>query len=266
MAPSECKSKEYQTIKFIRDESQDFAEVIFARSDVRNAFNAEMIEELIDVFSSLKNDNKLRALFISGEGKNFCAGADLNWMKKSATYSEEENLKDARRLSLLFKTLNELDTFTVAFAHGATMGGGLGLLCAADHVVCSRDFVGALSEVKLGLIPAVISPYVISKMGQAAARSLMISGRRFSAHDAFHYNLATKLVESQNDFAEEKKKIKEELNLASPLSIKKSKELFFNAFMGEEKLCSLIAQLRTTENAQEGMKAMLEKRKASWVK
>ena len=168
--------------------------VTLNRPAVRNAFNEHMIDELTRWAERSATDSSLRAVVISGAGPSFCAGADLRWMAKMAEYTQEENLRDARAAAAMFAAIDMLPMPVVAQIHGAALGGGAGLAAVADIVVAAVDTTFGFTEVKLGLIPAVIAPYVMAKIGQAAARELFITGRRFDAAYAKEINLVHVVV------------------------------------------------------------------------
>src|SRR5918993_849041 len=155
--------------------------VTLNRPEVRNAFNEQLIEEMTAWAQGAAADSSLRGVVISGTGPSFCAGADLNWMKKMAEYTQEENLRDARAAAAMFAAIDALPMPVIAQIHGAAVGGGAGLAAVADIAVAADDTTFGFTEVKLGLIPAVIAPYVLAKIGQSAARELFLTGRRFDA-------------------------------------------------------------------------------------
>ena len=163
------------------EKEQGVKEVWLNRPDLHNAFNAELIEEMIALFESFKNE---RLIIISGRGSSFCAGADLNWMKAMKDYSKEENFKDSKRLAKMFSAINECDVPVLGRINGHALGGGVGLVSVCDFVIANQEALMGFTEVRLGLIPAVISPYCISKVGESNARAWMLSGERFNAEEA----------------------------------------------------------------------------------
>ena len=158
--------------------------VTLSRPEVHNAFNEHLIAEMTTWAERAATDHSLRAVVMSGAGPSFCAGADLAWMAKMASYSQEENLRDARAAAAMFAAIDKLPMPVVAQIHGAALGGGAGLAAVADVAVAAEDATFGFTEVKLGLIPAVIAPYVLAKIGQSAARELFVTGRRFDAAHA----------------------------------------------------------------------------------
>ena len=158
--------------------------VTLNRPEVRNAFNEHLIAEMTTWAERAATDTSLRAVVMSGAGPSFCAGADLAWMAKMASYSQEENLRDAQVAAAMFAAIDRLPMPVIAQIHGAALGGGAGLAAVADVAVAAEDATFGFTEVKLGLIPAVIAPYVLAKIGQSAARELFVSGRRFDAAHA----------------------------------------------------------------------------------
>ena len=170
--------------------------VVLNRPDVHNAFNETLIAEFTDTLNALDRDDATRAVVIAGAGKSFCAGADLNWMKKLAAFSAAENLADAKALAKMLETLYRLSKPTIARVHGAAMGGGAGLVACCDIAVASQDATFAFSEAKLGLIPATIAPYVIEAIGARHARRFFVTAERFTAAEAFRIGLVHDIVQA----------------------------------------------------------------------
>ena len=158
--------------------------VTLNRPEVRNAFNDALIAEMTEWTTRVAGDDELRAVVIAGAGPSFCAGADLEWMRKMARHTREENLRDARLAAAMFSAIDTLPVPVIARVHGAALGGGSGLTAVADIAVASTDAVFGFTEVKLGLIPSIIAPYVLAKIGQSASRALFVTGRRFDAAHA----------------------------------------------------------------------------------
>lgn len=241
------------------------------RPDVHNAFNEVMIAELTATLKNCIQQEEVRIVVLRGKGKSFSAGADLNWMQKMVSYSFEENRQDADALAELMFTLKHLNRPTIAVAQGPAFGGGVGLLACCDFVLASQQANFCLSEVKLGLVPAIISPYVIAAMGERAAYRYSLSAERFSVEEAQRLNLVTEIA---NDDA-----IEEKLNALiaqllnnSPQAMAVCKELFFklseskNFSEARQMTVEAIAALRVSEEGQEGLQAFLQKRKAEWTK
>lgn len=247
------------------------ARVTLTRSDVRNAFNDDLIGELTRALEGLGTDERVRVMILAARGRSFSAGADLNWMKRVADYSEAENLEDARALAKLMRVLNDLDKPTVALVQGAAYGGGVGLVACCDIVIAAETAKFCLSEVKLGLSPAVISPYVIAAIGQRAARRYFLSAEVFSAPEAANLGLVHRVVpdEALEDAGRQMVKA---LLLGGPRAQTAAKELILavsNRPLDDElaeDTAARIARLRVTEEAQEGIAAFLAKRKPRWVK
>ena len=194
------------------------------RPQVHNAFNAEMIGELAVAFGAAKEDTDVRLVVLTGAGESFCAGADLNWMREIIRYSYEQNLRESRELAELMHSIYALPKPTIARINGAVIGGGTGLFSACDIVIASDRARFGLSEVKIGLIPAAIGPYVIRRIGESAARELFLTGERFDAHRALEIGLINKVVphEALDDKVEEVVRL---LLSSGPEAIAKCKEL-----------------------------------------
>jgi methylglutaconyl-CoA hydratase len=241
-------------------------EVWLNRPDLHNAFNAELIEEMISLFESFKDE---RLIILSGKGNNFCAGADLNWMKSMKDYTQEENFKDSKRLARMFAVINECDIPVIGRINGHALGGGVGLVSVCDYVVATDTALMGFTEVRLGLIPAVISPYCISKIGEANARAWMLSGERFSAEEAKRMGLIQEIVigpEMDTKIEEVKKKFL----AAGPEAAREAKKLIRgvikNLKTSEDFACQMITERRVSTEGQEGMRALLSKDKPSWMK
>lgn len=255
----------------IHSQEGSIGRVRLNRPDVRNAFNAELITGLEEAFRKMEKDPSCRVVILSGEGNFFCAGADLNWMKSFEGASQEENEKDARRLAKLLSYLNEFPKPLIVVAHGAAVGGGVGLVAVADIVLASEETVFALAEVKLGLIPAVISPFVIAKMGASLARRYFLTGERFKTDVALRCGLIHEVVPPDRLEAMTQE-IAKELLSSGPDAIASCKELIrkvgslHELSLREDYTVKKIASLRVSSEGQEGIKAFLEKRRPSWVK
>lgn len=249
------------------------ARVILNRPDVHNAFNQDMIAELHEVFIKLAVDEDAHIVVLSGAGKSFSAGADMNWMKAAAGYSEEENFQDAHALAQMLKSLYELPQLTIAAVHGAAMGGGMGLVSCCDVVVAAEDTKFALSEVKIGLIPATISPYVLRAIGRRQVRRYFQTGEFIPAQTALNIGL---IHEVAHDAEAVKTSVEEKIERAlknGPQAMRAAKELADDisaaGVIAETELHDTairIAKIRCGEEAQEGLSAFLEKRKPSWAK
>jgi methylglutaconyl-CoA hydratase len=243
--------------------------VALDRPDVRNAFNEVMIGELIGVLDQVAEDDSVRVLVLTGNGKAFCAGADLNWMKKMKNFSYKENHADALRLAELMFKLYNLPRPTVARVNGASIGGSNGLVAACDIAIASHRAEFSLSEVKIGLVPACIGPYLLKKVGEKACRELFLSGERISADQARNMGLVNDVVTHANLTRRVEERISS-LITSGPNALAVSKELLSKiSFMPLEEArdytARVIAELRSGDEAQEGMTAFLEKRKPRWV-
>jgi methylglutaconyl-CoA hydratase len=242
--------------------------LILDRPEVRNAFNDELVERLSAVARDLAQARTTRVAVLQGTGSVFCAGADLSWMSRMVAYSRGENAIDASRLALMYQALDTLPVPLVARVQGAALGGGAGLAAVADVVVSADDAVFGFTEVKLGIVPAVISPYVIRKIGVSAARELFLTGARFSAGRAREIGLAHHVVPVA-DLDRRVDELAQELLSSGPGAMAIAKDLI-RQVTGElpENVIGLtsetIARQRVSEEGQEGMRAFLEKRKPTW--
>jgi methylglutaconyl-CoA hydratase len=257
----------YETIR-VEESPVGVVNVVLSRPQVRNAFNEVMIRELTDAFANVPRRPGARVVLVQSEGNVFCAGADLNWMKRSVELSPEENRAETMELATLLETLDECPRPTVARVQGAVMGGGLGLVSACDIVVASEDAFFALSEVRLGLAPATISPFVIRRMGPGLAREFFLTGSRISASRAREIGLVNYVVAPET-LDETVAKIVERLLAGGPKAQAACKELIRHVpGLDGGKLKShtahVISDLRAGEEGQEGMKAFFEKRPPSW--
>jgi methylglutaconyl-CoA hydratase len=245
------------------------AEVRLNRPDVRNAFNAELIAALTQAFKELGADDGVRAIVLSGEGKVFCGGADISWMRASLDLSYDENVADAKAMSDMFRAIDRCPKPVIGRVHGAALGGGAGLAAVCDIVVASADAVFGFTEVKLGIIPAVISPFVLSKIGASNARALFLTGERFDAKRALHIGLVHEVVVADTlDVCIER--ITTEIASAGPSAVAAAKALIprVSAATYEESrdiTAEAIARQRTAPEGQEGLRAFLERRKAAWT-
>lgn len=262
--------KQYQTIALARKDQ--VVTVSLNRPEKHNALNAEMIAELTDAFERLSLEEQTRVIVLSGNGKSFCAGADLNYMKSIANFGRAENFQDALRLANLFETVYSCPKPVIASLHGAVYGGANGLSAACDIVLAEENTVFAFSEVKLGITPATISPYVIQRCGEAAARELMLSGRKFTSMEAYRFLLVNRIYELGEQEHILQSYVKEFLT-ASPTAIANCKLLISEVTktpLGRkemmEKTAELIAIQRGSIDGQEGIAAFFEKRKPNWIR
>ena len=246
------------------------ATIALNRPDVHNAFDPEMGVELILAMRKLEADPQVRAVVLMGQGKSFSAGADIDHMRKSAKFTKEQNLKAALASAQIFHTLYALKKPTIARVHGAVRGGGVGLVAACDIAIGARDATFRLSEVRLGIIPAMISPYVVAAIGERHARRYFISGEEFDSAEAFRIGLLHDIVELEhlNSAIGE---MLSQLYCGGPQAIVAAKQQIArvaHAGITEAVVAdtaSAIAGIRATSEAQEGLTAFLEKRKAAWI-
>jgi methylglutaconyl-CoA hydratase len=228
-----------------------------ARPQRRNAFDAALIAELTAAFAGVED---ARAVVLTGEGASFSAGADVEWMRSSVELSYEENVADALRLRRMLETIDGCPAPVIARVQGHALGGGCGLVACADIVVAARDAVFAFSEVKLGIVPAVISPFALAKIGPSAARRYFVTGERFDAETALRIGLVHEVADDLDAAVE---RVVGELMTAGPEAARAAKELARAPFSAEETARRIAAQ-RTSEEGQEGLRAFLAKRPASW--
>ena len=259
---------DFNTIKIQLGESM--AWVNLDRQEVCNALNDKMISELTEAFDWLNSRDDIRVIILRGNGKAFCAGADLAYMKAMSGYSYNQNIADAEKLSKLFQTIYFCDKAVIVDVHGACIGGANGIIAAADIVIAERSTKFAFSEVRLGLTPATISPFVVQRIGHTAAKELMLTGRRFTADEAKTFGLVNIVVDESEMIDTERLYIDHFLH-ASPDAIAECKNLLrmvsgtddrFNPVFMNTSVA--IANQRISPAGQEGMAAFFEKRKASW--
>jgi methylglutaconyl-CoA hydratase len=240
------------------------------RPERHNAFDDVLIGEMTDALRSMEAEESVRLVVLSGAGKSFSAGADLNWMKRMAGFSKDENARDAMGMGALMRTLAFLRKPTLARVHGAAYGGGVGLVACCDIAVASQEAGFSLSEAKLGLVPAVISPYVIAAIGERAARRYFLTGERFDAAEAWRLGLVHDLGTTDADMDDKLGEIADRLLECGPVAQREAKELI-RAVAGRPVTSELIqdtaeriARLRASPEGREGVAAFLEKRRASW--
>ena len=249
-------------------EKNSAATIVLSRPKKKNAFDEVVIAELTEAIRRRGKNQDIRVIVLTGEGDAFSAGADLNWMKKVAEYSYEDNQKDAMRLADLVHTLYTAPQATIARVNGACMGGATGLVSACDVAVASSAAFFALREILLGIAPAVISPYVIKKIGERNARDYFLTGRRMDAKTAMEIGLVNEVAEPDKLDEAVDRWIKRFLH-SGPEAVKECKELIArvsSAQIDEVKVftADMIARLRTSDEGKEGFAAFFEKRKPKW--
>ncbi|MFT4994441.1 MAG: methylglutaconyl-CoA hydratase [Paraglaciecola sp.] len=250
-------------------DTRGVATVTLNRPDIHNAFDDQLIAELTTIFQHVGQDDAVRVMILASKGKSFCAGADLNWMKRMADYSYAQNLADANALAQMLLTLNELPKPTIARVQGAAFGGAVGLIACCDMAIGSKLSKFCLSEVKLGLIPATISPYVIDAIGARAARRYFTTAEVFSSMRARRLGLLSEAV-TEEELDQTIEQLVEHLLKNAPKAVASAKQLVFDvrdtpAGKGLLDLTSeRIAAARVSAEGQEGLSAFLQKRKANW--
>jgi methylglutaconyl-CoA hydratase len=244
--------------------------VALTRPAMHNAFNATLIFELTEVFAALDTDASVRVIVLMGAGKSFCAGADLNWMKEMSGYSQAQNLEDANALAAMLKTINGVSKPTIARVHGNAFGGGVGLIACCDIAIAAQEAEFALSEARLGLIPATIGPYVVEAIGARNARRYFLSAERFTAAEAFRIGLVHDIV----PMAELDQRINALLGallVAGPAAQMECKALIRGVAhkpIDDDVIAGTarhIASVRVSPEGKEGIAAFLEKRQPAWV-
>jgi methylglutaconyl-CoA hydratase len=253
----------FKHLQVHRDEAVEH--LVLNRPEVRNAFNEELIAEIAAWAGQAAHDAELRAVVVSGAGPAFCAGADLSWMSRMAGYSEERNIRDASAAAAMFSALNDLPVPVIARVHGAAIGGGAGLVAVADVAVADVNAAFGFTEVKLGLLPAIIAPFVLAKIGQSAARELFLTGRRFTAERAWEIGLVHAVVVAERLDAAVQEYIDEILG-GGRVAIAAAKTLLrrigrCSSDEATRLTVDAIAVQRASPEAQQRMKAFLQKQK-----
>ncbi|MEK6371925.1 MAG: enoyl-CoA hydratase/isomerase family protein [Acidobacteriota bacterium] len=254
----------YKTLQV--EEAAGVLSVTLNRPDVHNAFDEELIAEAIDLFGGIASLD-VRAVVLRGTGPNFCAGADLNWMSRMVHYTRDENVRDSAQLAKMYALINECPLPVIARIQGAAIGGGVGLVAVCDIAIAARDAKFGLSEVKLGIMPAVISPYVIAKIGETHARALFLTGERFDAERALRIGLIHRVVD---DFGAAVEETLEQLMTSGPEAVRECKKLIAHvAARGLSEAVpytiEAIAERRVSAEGQGGMQAFLKKEKPPWT-
>lgn len=252
-------------------DARGLATLTLNRPDVHNAFDDAIIEQLISQLEAIESNSDVRALILRSNGKNFSAGADLSWMKRMARNTHQENLEDAGRLATLMERLNSLSKPTIALVQGAAYGGAVGLAACCDMVIACEDAQFCLSEVKIGLIPAVISPYVVQAIGERQARRYFLTAEPFNARVAQRFGLVHEVVTTPDLLDDACQRLTRALANNSPQGMGAAKSLIFavsNKVINQQVIndtAHRIADIRVSEEGQEGLSAFLEKRKPNWI-
>jgi len=254
----------------VETDKRGLARVTLNRPEVKNAFNETLIAEIADAMKKLSGDKAVRAVVLAGAGDAFSAGADLSWMKRASEFSAAENKADARRLAGMLNSIYECEKPVVALVQGPCMGGGTGLASACDIVIASDDAFFALSEVRLGIIPAVISPFVLHAIGERQARRFFLTGERFDATKAKEIGLVH-MICLRAQMEETLDGVVKNLLACGPAAQGEAKKLI-RIVAGRpiddsvmEETAGIIARVRSTPEGKEGVAAFLEKRKANWI-
>jgi methylglutaconyl-CoA hydratase len=256
----------YETL--VRTKKDDVATVALNRPDVHNAMNETLMNELTHCFHQLSTDDSIRVIILTGNGKSFCAGADLTWMKKMVNYSQEENKKDSRLLLDMYESIHSCPKPVLGRINGAAFGGGIGLLAVCDITITVPEVTFAFSEVKLGIIPAVISTFVGLRMTPATMRRFFITGERFDSATAQKIGLIDIIV-TPDKLDETIDSSVEQVRSSGPHAIQEVKHLMYNLIKMDvnaykEFTVEKISELRVSQEGQEGIKGFLEKRKPNW--
>ena len=260
--------KDFTTIEF--EKNKDVGTIWLNRPRIRNAFNETMISELIEVFEAVDKMEDIKVVILRGRGKSFCAGADLNWMRGVKDYSYEQNYAESYNLSKCFYAIYTSAKPTIAVVHGAAIGGANGLLAACDFAFADDDTVFSLSEVKIGIVPACISPYVVKRTGEFGSRDLMLTGKRIKGIEAEEYKLINKSF-SGDEMENHVEELIGLLRTSGPKAMSHCKNLLHDVSNKWDMKTALtetarmIAEIRSSDEGQEGMAAFLEKRKPQWV-
>ncbi|MEK0082951.1 enoyl-CoA hydratase-related protein [Benzoatithermus flavus] len=253
------------------DRDGPLARVTLNRPEIHNAFDERLIEALAETFRHLAEDGTARAVLLAGAGKSFSAGADLNWMKRAAAYDEEQNRADARALELMLRRIDECPKPVIALVQGAAIGGGLGLVAACDIAIAGEAAQFATSEVRLGIVPAVISPFVVRAIGPRQARRWFLTAERFGAEEARRIGLVHEVVPTEHLEARGRE-IVAEIVKGGPEAIAEAKRLVRlvetmpqGGSILAEATVAMIAERRASPEGKEGIGAFLEKRKPAWI-
>jgi methylglutaconyl-CoA hydratase len=252
------------------EEADGVLTVTLNRPDVHNAFNDELIGEAVELFDNMGAYPSVRAVVLRGSGRSFCAGADLNWMSRMVSYTRAQNFRDSSALARMYELINDCPLPLIGRIHGAAIGGGVGLVAVCDIVIATNDAKFGLSEVKLGILPAVISPYVIGKIGASHARALFLTGERFGAERAHRIGLVHRVVDSVEALDAAVDETVAQLRTSGPEAVRECKKLIAFVALNEPAdsipyTIDAIATRRVSEEGQQGMQAFLKKEKPPWA-
>lgn len=265
--------KSYQTLQLQREGA--VLRVRLNRPDVRNAFDETVIDELMHVFQAATKDASVRIVVLSGKGPVFCAGGDLRWMERSVKWTLKQNLADTRKLSRLFALMNECPKPVLGAIHGAAIGGGVGLVSVCDIAIATEATEFSLSEVRLGIIPACIGPFVVAKVGASHARALFVSAERFRSKRALEIGLIHEVVADEAKLEQRIVERTQKMLECGPLAIQHAKKLVLDLSWPERRkkisnpldmASQVLAKIRISPEGREGVRAFLEKRVPSWLK
>jgi len=257
----------YKTL--LVDESGGVLSVTLNRPEVHNAFNDELIAEAIDLFSTIEAHSAARVMVLGGSGPTFCAGADLHWMSRMVSFTRDENIRDSSLLAKMYALIDACPLPVIGRIQGAAIGGGVGLVSVCDIAIATRDARFGLSEVKLGILPAVISPYVIAKIGRSQARALFLTGERFDAERALRIGLVHRLADSVEALDTAVDDAIRQLKSSGPEAVRECKRLIAHVAASDltdavPYTIDAIATRRVSQEGQGGMAAFLEKEKPPW--
>ncbi|KKM99601.1 hypothetical protein LCGC14_1146280 [marine sediment metagenome] len=262
---------EQESAVLLRQRAHGVTEIVLNRPDKRNAFDDVIIQQLIRVITEIDANSDTKVVILRSEGKHFSAGADLGWMRRMADNSQQENLEDSRQLARLMECLNQLSKPVIGLVQGAAYGGAVGLAACCDIVIATEKTSFCLSEVKLGLIPAVISPYVLRAMGERQARRYFLSAEVFTARDAECFGLVHMVCDDVDAMNARCDEMLQQLSVNGPEAMKAAKSLVFavshkpiNSTVIDD-TAHRIADIRVGEEGQEGLSAFLNKRRAHWI-
>ena len=258
--------------EFVKTERiKTISRAILFRPDLHNAFNEVMIAEITEAFRELGRRDDVRAVVLAGEGKSFSAGGDIQWMQKMVNYTFEENVKDANAMAAMLRAIRECPKPVIARVHGAAFGGGVGLTAACDIAVALESAVFCLSEVKLGIVPAVISPYVMEKIGPGQMRRYGLTAEKFSAAEARRVGLVHEVFATEADMDAWIARTCDLLKSNGPAALAAAKRILSEVAdtpwdKVQERTTRTIAELRASPEGQEGLRAFLEKRPPDWTR